>query len=307
MKNYLYVINYAEGEEMLCKLELKILFKQELTQKWLISPIKIEPSRSVFIKERLTILAEALTFETVYDQVQQQSLVFESFKLLFLRFPNQTLRYRERLSRLNEIGSLIGGEAAMYNPKQLLGLTELDGKWLFGLLKPNDNTWVHHENKPYSYSFSLGVRLSRAIANIAIGHDFDKKIIDPCCGVGTVILEGLTVGGKMEGNELNEKVSWKARENLKYYGYEPLITTGDIKEIEGHYQVAIIDLPYGHFNPIAPESQQQILNAARRLADQLILVTQVEMHNEIKAAGFKLIEQCPVAKGRFIRYVNLCE
>ena len=54
-KGYLYVINYAEGEESLCKLEMKVLFGQELTDKYLFSPIDIDPSRSVFVKERLTI------------------------------------------------------------------------------------------------------------------------------------------------------------------------------------------------------------------------------------------------------------
>jgi len=307
MTKYLYVINYAEGEKMLCELELKYLFNQQLTQKWLISDLKINPSRSVFIKERLTILYEAVTFEALYEQVKEQPLSFDTFKILYLRFPNQTLEYHQRLKRLKEIGFLIGGEAAMVKPKQLLGLTELDGKWFFGLLKPNSNTWVTHENKPYSYSFSLGVRLSRAIANIAVGHDLGKKIIDPCCGVGTVILEVLTIGGDIVGNELNDRVSWKAQENLKHYGYTPLITTGDIKEVEGEYDTAIIDLPYGHFNPIAPEVQQMIIAEARRLSKELILVTQVDMSHEIVEAGFKVVEQCQINKGKFVRYLTICE
>ena len=307
MTKFLYVINYAEGEEQLCQLEMKYLFNQQLTQKWLISTIEMDPSRSVFIKERLTVLYEALTFEELYESVKQQPLSYDTFKLLFLRFPNQTLAYRERLKMLNEIGSLIGGEAEMTHPKQLLGLTEFEGKWLFGPLQPNSNTWVTHENKPYSYSFSLGVRLSRAIANIAVGHDVSKKIIDPCCGVGTVILEVLTVGGDIIGNELNEKVSWKAGENLRHYGHAPLITTGDIKEVEGHYDVTIIDLPYGHFSSIDPEVQQMIINEARRLSKQLILVTQVDMSQEIVKAGFRVIDQCQINKGRFIRYLNICE
>ena len=50
----------------------------------------------------------------------------------------------------------------------------------FGTLEPNSNEWVLHENKPHSYSFSLSVRVSRAIANLAVGRDFSKRIIDPC-------------------------------------------------------------------------------------------------------------------------------
>ena len=39
IKGYLYVINYAEGEESLCRLEMKMLFNQELTDKYLFSSI----------------------------------------------------------------------------------------------------------------------------------------------------------------------------------------------------------------------------------------------------------------------------
>ncbi len=306
IQGYLYVINYAEGEESLCKLEMKVLFGEDLTDKYLFSPIDIDPSRSVFIKERLTILYRQQTYEGLYEQVKENPLSYETFKCLFLRFKGQTLEYKERLERLKQIGFLIGGEAKMYEPKQLLGLTELNGEWFFGTLEPNSNEWVNHENKPHSYSFSLSVRVSRAVANLAVGRDFSKRIIDPCCGAGTVVLEVLTVGGTIVGNELNPKVAWKAEENLKHYGYENVIQVGDIQNINDHYDLAIIDLPYGHFNPIAPEVQQMIMNEARRIADELIIVTQVKMEEQLKLAGFEIINQCEAVKGKFVRYITLC-
>ena len=306
IKGYLYVINYAEGEESLCRLEMKILLNQSFEDKWILSDIEIDPSRSVFIKERLTIYYQADSFESLHEMVLKQPMSFETFKLLFMRFKDQSLEYKERLKRLYAIGSLIGGEADMYEPKQLLGLTESNGKWYFGTLEPNCNEWVKHENKPHSYSFSLSVRVSRSVANLAVGHQFDKKIIDPCCGAGTVVLEVLTVGGNIIGNELNPKVAWKAEENLKHYGYENVIQIGDIQEIKTHYDTAIIDLPYGHFNPISPEIQQMIIENARRIADELIIVTQVKMDEQLKAAGFEVIEQCEAVKGKFVRYITMC-
>lgn len=306
VKGYLYVINYAEGEESLCQLEMKVLFNQPLGDKWLWSDIAVDPSRSVFIKERLTVYYQANSFEDLYESVKNQPLSYETFKILFLRFKNQELPYKERLERLYGIGSLIGGEADMYNPKQLLGLTELNGQWLFGTLEQNCNEWVSHENKPHSYSFSLSVRVSRAVANIAVGHDVTKRIIDPCCGAGTVVLEVLTVGGQIIGNELNPKVAWKAEENLKYYGYENVIQIGDIQDIQEHYDVAILDLPYGHFNPIAPEIQRMIIENARRIADRLVIVTQINMDDILRSVGFEVVDQCEAVKGKFVRYITVC-
>lgn len=306
VKGYLYVINYAEGEESLCNLEMKVLFNQTLSDKWLWSEQAVDPSRSVFIKERLTVYYQASSFEALYELVKEQPLSFETFKILFLRFKEQTLSYHERLQHLYGIGSLIGGEADMYEPKQLLGLTQWNGEWLFGTLEPNNNEWVLHENKPHSYSFSLSVRVSRAVANIAVGHDWTKRIIDPCCGAGTVVLEVLTVGGQILGNELNPKVAFKAEENLKHYGYENVIQVGDIQDIHDHYDVAILDLPYGHFNPISPEVQRMIIENARRIADELVIVTQVKMDDILVGAGFEIVDQCEAIKGKFVRYITIC-
>ena len=95
-------------------------------------------------------------------------------------------------------------------------------------------------------------------------------------------------------------------ENLKHFGYENVIQIGDIQDIKEHYDVAIIDLPYGHFNPIAPEIQQMIMNEARRIADELIIVTQVNMDEQLKQAGFEIVERCEAVKGKFVRYITMC-
>ena len=103
IQGYLYVINYAEGEESLCKLEMKVLFGEDLTDKYLFSKVDIDPSRSVFIKERLTILYRHETYEGLYEQVKENPLSYETFKCLFLRFKGQTIDYKERLERLKKL------------------------------------------------------------------------------------------------------------------------------------------------------------------------------------------------------------
>lgn len=304
---FLYNLNCAEGEEMLMDLEMRTLFRQSPSKKQIETPIETDPSRSVFIKERLKILFEAPTFERLMALVKESGLGYETFKCLWLKYPGQQIRYHQRLAAMKEICQFIAGEADMQKPNRLLGLTEYEGRWLFGELDPNENSWVSHENKPYSYSFSLNVRTSRAIANVAVGHDRSKKIIDPCCGVGTVVLEVLTIGGNMRGNELNPKVAEKARLNLKAFGYENVIETGDIQDIEESFDTAIVDLPYGHFNTISPKIQQMIISEAGRIAKRVILVTQVDMPAQLEAAGLKMIEQCQVRKSSFTRYITICE
>ncbi len=304
---YLYFINHAEGEEALCNLEFKTIFGQTHENKLLRTSIDFGVSRSVFVKQRLTILAEDESFETLIENVKAANLDFESYKILYLKLPHHTLSYQDRLKYLSDIGAHIKGPADMYEPKQLLGLSEVNGVWLFGVLELNDNEWSRHENKPYSYSFSCNVRTARTLANLAVLHDTNASVIDPCCGIGTVVLELLTIGVKATGNELNDKVAYKAGENLKHYGYETTITVGDIQEVQGSYDAVIIDLPYGHFAPIDPEIQKMIMREARRLGRRLIILTQVIMNDWLEEAGFKVIDQCQVNKQRFVRYVTICE
>lgn len=47
---------------------------------------------------------------------------------------------------------------------------------------------------PIPFSNSLDIRLARTLINIAGENDISKTIIDPCCGMGTVVLEGLALG-----------------------------------------------------------------------------------------------------------------
>ena len=304
---YLYFVNHGNGEEALCDLEFRAIFNQTQENKMLRSEVLFDASRSVFVKQRLTILAESACFETLVEQVKALALGYESYKILYIRLPHHTLAYHDRLTYLGTIGAHIEGPADMYAPKRLLGLTEVDGMWLFGLLDLNDNEWSRHENKPHSYSFSCGVRTARTMANLAVLHQTDATVIDPCCGVGTVVLELLTIGVEAFGNELSEKVAKNANENLVAYGCEPIVTTGDIQAVTGTYDAVIIDLPYGHFTPVEPEVQKMIMREARRLGRRFIILTQVIMNDWLEEVGFTVLDQAPVHKGNFVRYVTICE
>ena len=305
--SYLYFVNYAEGEEALCDLEFKTIFGQTHQDKLLETTVDFQVSRSVFVKQRLSILARTKTFAELVEAVKQLQLSFESYKILYLKLPGYTLRYHDRLKALGEIGLHIEGPADMYQPKQLLGVTEVNGEWLFGLLELNDNEWSSHENKPYSYSFSCGVRTARTMANLAVGHNVNQTVIDPCCGVGTVVLELLTIGATTFANELNDKVATQAMFNMKTFGHEIAITIGDIATVQGQYDTVIIDLPYGHFSPIEASIQKMIMHEARRLGRRLIILTQVVMNEWLEEAGFTVLDQCHVRKSHFMRYVTICE
>ena len=188
----------------------------------------------------------------------------------------------------------------------MLGLSRIDDKWIFGEYERNDFEWHIHDKKPYSYSNSLSLRVARALVNIAVGNNIKSNFIDPCCGVGTVLIEALSMGINACGWELNENIAVNAEKNLEFFGYENVITHGDMTTIKDKFDTAVIDMPYGLFTPITKAEQISIIQASRAITNRLVIVTFEDMSELIKKAGFKILDTAHVSKGKFKRYISIC-
>lgn len=306
-RRYFYSINYPVFEEDLCKMEMKYLFDKVPSEKYLFSDYYVEPSRSPFIKDMISIIYEEDSLEQIVQNIIKDKLSYDDFKVCYIKLENGDVDYKERLRSLREIGFVIIGQSEMHNPKVILGVTKVKGRWIFGEYERNDYEWHIHDKKPYSYSNSLSLRVSRALVNIAVKNDLRCKLIDPCCGIGTVVIEALSMGINVKGYEINESIAENAQKNLEFFGYENVITSGDMHNIEEKYDVAIIDLPYGVFTPTTLEEQTALMKTARRIANKLIIVTFEDMDKYIIEAGFNILNKCYVCKGKFKRYINICE
>ena len=85
------------------------------------------------------------------------------------------------------------------------------------------------------------------------------KAIDPCCGIGTVVVEALSMGINIVGRDISPLVAIGARK-YAHFGFEGTIT----KALE--LRRCIIDMPYDLFTHATPENQLSILSSARRIA-----------------------------------------
>ena len=307
-KQYFYTINYPVFEKNLCEMEMKYLFKEVPNERYFFSDYDINPSRSAFIKDRINILYREDTLDKILNRVIEDKVSYENFKICYVTLKDGDIDYKTRLESIRAIGLIINGQSEMHNPDVTLALTKVNGKWIFGEYERNDYEWHIHDDKPYSYSNSLGIRVAKALVNIAIGSSVDKKLIDPCCGVGTVVIEALSMNFDVKGYEIKKPIAANARKNLEFFGYDKdIITSGDMHTIKEKYDVAIIDLPYGLFTPTTLQEQIDIMKTARRITDKLVIVTFEDMKEDIEAVGFKIIDRCNVCKGKFKRYIDICE
>lgn len=306
-RKYYYSINYPKFEEELCKLEMECLFNDIPNEKYIFSDFCINPSRSPFIKDRISIIYEEDSLEKIVQKIINDKLSYDDFKVCYIKVENTDVSYEERLTSLSKIGFVITGQPSIHNPKVLIGVSKVKGRWIMGEYERNDFEWHIHDKKPYSYSNSLGLRVARALVNIAVKNNLDCKLIDPCCGVGTVLIEALSMGIKVKGYEINKHIAENAKKNLEFFGYENVVECRNMHTIEEKYDVAIIDLPYGLFTVTTLEEQVALIKTARRITKKLVLVTFENMDEHIIHSGFNIIKKSYVCKGKFKRYINICE
>ncbi|MCK8058983.1 MULTISPECIES: TRM11 family methyltransferase [unclassified Fusibacter] len=308
-QRYMYHMNYQMHEKELCLLEMRALFAREVDSKVFFSDRGLDCSISPFMRNRLKLMYSAASLDEIVRLIEQDKLKSDCFLVRYMDLTSEERNRTEHKEICKLIGCAITGEVSFKSPDMIFGITLYGGSWYFGIFSSNDNTWRRHIDKPYSYSSSIGITTAKALVNIAANGDFGKKIIDPCCGVGTVLLEGAIAGYDIVGCEINDKIAENARKNLGHFDYSIRVETGDIKDIAEHYDVSIVDLPYGNRTIIHSETHLHIIRNAKRISDKLILISSSDLGDLIVDEGYELIDYCKVSKSMkhtFSRYIWVC-
>jgi len=309
---FIYTYTQHTDEHDLCRLEMRSFFGFDVTSTVLRSSIEIDPSRSAFMKERLDIMYEGDNLEEISLQVEQYDLGGSTFRVVSLNTSDldttKKIGHPERRKIEREIGLRVNGTPDLVNPAaNTFGIVLLDGKWYFGKHVESKSVWFLHQKKPHMYSTALSTRVARAVANIAVPHPEGVRAIDPCCGIGTVLVEALSMGINIVGRDINPRVVLGSRKNIAHFELVGNVDVGPIAEVIDDYDVAIIDMPYNLFTHITPEAQLEILKEARRFTKKVIVVTIETIDHMVEEAGFVITDRCVAKKGHFIRQVLVCE
>ncbi|MEI4771261.1 RNA methyltransferase [Psychrobacillus sp. FJAT-51614] len=308
---FIYTYAYNDAERSLCHLEMRSFFGIDTELKILKSHIKIDPNRSPFMKGRLEILADGDGVEEIIAQAPAFGTEEETNKVIFLKINDRQgtdkIENKERLQIERAIGSEMQGDFDLHNPDQLFAIVPFGGRWYFGTYTKSEPIWFHHMKKPKEYSTALSTRVARAVANIAVPHPEGIRAIDPCCGIGTVLVEALSMGIDIVGRDINPLVCVGSRENIAYFGLTGDVQKGAIEDITETYDVAIIDLPYNLYTHASWDEQFEILKHARRIAKKVVIVTIESMDERLNSVGFQIIDRCVTKKQLFSREIVVCQ
>ncbi|WP_213652266.1 TRM11 family methyltransferase [Paenibacillus sp. J23TS9] len=310
---YLYTYASHETEAELCSMEMRALFgssEEYRKESLLLSQQDIDPDRSPFLSLRMDVLLSGNSVEELAEHASLRQLVEDkkTFKVIFIKsgdpYPYEDQRAFERL-----VGSRIQGRADMRKPDITLGLISIQGTWLLGICHYPQRTWHSHIHKPQNYSTGLSAATARTLVNIMAPDTEGLRAVDPCCGMGNVLIEALSMGLDIRGRDINPLAIRGARTNLEHYGYPvELVTLGDMNELDGPFDAAILDMPYNLCSVLPTEEQKRMLASLHRLAPRAVIVsTEEEVRSRIEEAGYRIKVECKVWKGSFVRHVWLCE
>lgn len=306
---YLYTYACHESEQALCHLELKRLLGVQAggDHQCVITNRCIDPSRSPFLKWRLDILLLTSTFEELLEHAGSLiRMEDQTFKVLYLK-EGEAYTYDEQRRFEREVGSRIRGTAKMKSPDVTLGLIHVDGSWLLGVCHQAESVWLNHKNKPHNYSTGLSSRIARALVNIAVPEEAGVTMIDPCCGMGNVLIEALSMGIKIRGNDINPLAVRGARMNLRHYGYDDsLVTLGDMTDLKIRADRAILDLPYNVCSVLPVPKQLALLNHLGKLATEAVIISTQPLEQQLQQTGWHVQEHIKTTKGTFVREIWLC-
>lgn len=299
----LYIINYTDEYQALCALEMKRLFDAPFKDV-IVSNCDYDAGRSAFFKAKIDVLAHHHDLQTFLDLVS--TVYVEKFKINYIKSKQDDLSYDLRMELVRSCASRMKGIGCIDEEAIQLGVLYHEGIYYLGYLYEDHQTWQKHLKKPQSYSQSISAKDARALVNIACGKN-DITLVDPCAGVGSILLEAMQMGIICEGYEINKGVAWKANRNLEYFGYPKVVGNMDMLEVDKHYDSAILDIPYNLYSSITKAQQYQLIKKCYDLADTFVLVSYEPFDDVLEEIGFEIKEKCLIKKIKMHRYVYYCE
>lgn len=306
MFNYLYIVNYPKEEKELFLKEMDIFFQGQFDYPYFFSDVDIDENRSLYLKYKLKIQYHNHSLNDLVKEMWDNQYSKEKYRVYYLQVQQIKTHYQDRLNAMKEVANHIVGDYNFEYPIDKVGVIKINNIYYVGTLFTSDPKWDKYKHKPYSYSQSLPIRLAKSLVNLAVGIELNKTILDGCCGVGTVILEGLFMNAKITGVDINPLIASQAKENLRYYGYhDTYIMNADFLDVKGYYDCIILDIPYGILSIINEEEIVTMIQKANQISNRLLLVSTSNLETKLLESGYKDVDVITIHKQNFKRYLHI--
>jgi putative methyltransferase (TIGR01177 family) len=302
---YLYITARTESEKHLIHAECMAFTGVAPDERGIaLSELEVDVSRAAYIKSCVRLLIHACDLPELYKKLEKIRLSSDQFRVSVTSLPSDLTLDSKGI--MYQVGARIDGKPNLSRPQTtFLVIATADKIYLGQILSITDRTWEAHSQKMYQYSSSLPTRLARAMVNlVAIPGD---KIIDPCCGAGTILIEASSIVIKAVGCDINPKMAKASYKNLRHFNLEGMVLLADARNIKGSFNAVVTDLPYGRNCPSDERLCYEILQNIKSLAPKVAIVTSEDISPILLEIGYNVKKIIPVPKTSLIRYIHVGE
>ncbi|MCE2415250.1 methyltransferase domain-containing protein [Candidatus Poribacteria bacterium] len=301
MPKYLYLTATPDGLTELVRAECVALTGSvPNTDGISISDRCVDVSRGAYLKSCSEILFETSSLTELCSNIRSIGLHADEFRVSVVKKP-RTLKMNS-MTLARDIGTAISGSANLRQPRTtFLTVVTAEKMWFGQLLSESDGVWHAHNQRPYVTSSSLPARLARVLVNlVALPGD---RLLDPCCGTGTIVMAAAHSGIHTTGSDVNPRMIGATTKNLQHFGLSADVALGDARQIDGQYDAVATDLPYG-INLVRDSTQEiEILSNLRTCASRAAFIDLRDLSKTLTDLGYQIESVLPVPKLSIVRRV----
>jgi len=175
--------------------------------------------------------------------------------------------------------------AAFAGDRCLLGWLVLETERGYGARAPTD--------RPFFQPGSMDPLLARAVVNLALGAR-GRRLVDPMCGTGGLLVEARLVGAAAVGLDAQAKMARGTRRNLRALADGGTVLRGDATRLPLRANAAdavAFDVPYGRQSKIVGDADSLVaaaLREGRRVADRAVVVGDRPWTDAARGAGWTI-------------------
>ncbi len=265
---------------------------------------EIDIARTGYVACGIELLANGTDAEGAAAVLRTRDLASDEFGIEVRRIPRGLRVHRREIA--TALADAIAGGPNLDEPKErFLAFVTGEGVWFGRALERGEPEWQRFAEKLHDCSSALPSQAARAICNLFVRGG--ERVVDPCCGSGTLLIHAASLGAHVTGFDINQKMMWATNKNLAHFGFGPAATVGDAALVAGAFDVLLANVPYGKMSATSDEAVAGMVSNMVRLAPRGAIIATEDLSGIIEAAGGTVREVLRLVKFSVTRRIFVYE
>lgn len=264
-----------------------------------VSAVACDISRAAYISLCGELLAQGSDLADLCERVHAREVQGARFRIEVRALAQKAQLPSPEIAR--RLADAMNGHPDLSHPRERYAVLYEPGYWRFvRVLSSSHHGYLAQASRPHNFSHALPARQARALVNLVAAPA--DSLLDPCCGVGTCVIEARAMGIRAVGCDISRAIAAAAAANARHLGHPACIFVADARQVSGRFDAAVLDLPYGHSSRVTPGLYREILNNVASRVSRLSVVTGRPVDCLLEDLGLRIVRRAQVRKNRLVRH-----